>query len=170
MENKGVAIAHVMVGILWVAIIVIYVIILFFPVTLDIASYPAGAEIFVNTQKVGDTPFKLHPIPSEGSWLTVFKVEYFPYCAEYTEALRGGIMADLKPTDDYKKIEVGITLKNISYVRFIPGAGNPKELSLDEYGGFFLLLDEELGKSEEDLKQFLMNCFSNKEIIINHVN
>lgn len=170
MDKKGIGTVHIIVGILWVAIIAIYVLILFFPVSIDITSYPAGAEVFLNSQKKGETPFKLHPIPSEGSWITIFKVEYLPHCVEYSNELRKGIYADLTPADDYKKIEVGVTLGNISYVQFIPSIGDSKKLTLDEHGGFFLLLNEALNLSEEDLKQFLMNCYSEKEISIKHIN
>jgi hypothetical protein len=170
MDNKGIGTIHIIVGILWAAIIAIYVLILFFPVSVDITSYPGGAEVFLSSQKKGETPFKLHPIPPEGSWITIFKVEYLPHCVEYVDEMRRGIHVDLTPASDYKKIEVGVTLGNITYVHFIPDIGDSKNLTLDEHGGFFLLLNEALNSSEEDLKQFLMNCYSEKEIIINHIN
>lgn len=168
MNQKGVSTIHVVIGVLWIVIITIYVLILFFPVSVEITSHPFGAEVFLGSHKVGETPTKLHPLPPEGSWITIFKVEYLPYCVEYAKELKGGIYADLMPTDDFTTIEIGITLNNISYVNFIRQSGNSKKLTLDEYGGFFQILNEELNLSEEDLKQFLMNCYSEKEIVLKH--
>ena len=51
MDNKGIGTIHIIVGILWVAIIAIYVLILFFPVSVDITSYPGGAEVFQQPEK-----------------------------------------------------------------------------------------------------------------------
>lgn len=169
MNKKGFAIVHGILGVLWIAIIVIYALILFFPVSVEVSSSPFGAEVFLSSQKVGETPTKIHPIPQEGTWVTVFKVEHLPYCLEFVRAYKGGIYANLIPADGYKKIEVGVAEKNVAYVNFIPDFGEPKKLSMDEYGGFFQLLDEQYTKSEEDLKKFLMNCYSNKEITIKHI-
>lgn len=168
MNNKGIGTIHVIVGVLWLVIIAIYALILFFPVSVEITSYPFGAEVFLGSYKVGETPTKIHPIPPEGSWITIFKVEYLPGCVEYVKELQSGIHAELVPADDFIRIEVGITLNNISYITFIPQSGEPKKLTLDEYAGFFQILNEELSLSEEDLRQFLMNSYSEKEIVIRH--
>ncbi|MCI0471689.1 MAG: hypothetical protein L0Y73_08535, partial [Candidatus Aminicenantes bacterium] len=74
------------------------------------------------------------------------------------------------PADSYKKIEVGISNNNIVYLNFTNNAGESKKLTLDDSNGFFQLLAEELRKSEEDLKQFLMNCYAEKQISIRHIN
>lgn len=169
-KKKGFALIHGIVGVLWIAIITIYVLILFFPVSVNVSSVPYGAEVFVGSKKVGETPMKIHPIPAEGTWVTIFKVEHFPYCVEYAREYRGGIHRGLTSTEHYSEIEVGISNRNINYVSFIPETGKPKILTLDEHGGFFTLLAEELKKSEEDLKLFLMNCYSEKKITIKYLN
>lgn len=169
-KKKGFALIYGIVGVLWIAIITIYVLILFFPVSVEVSSVPYGAEVFVSSHKIGETPMKIHPIPAEGTWITIFKVEYLPYCVEYAKEYRGGIHRELTATEHYNEIEVGISNRNINYISFIPETGNPRILTLDEYGGFFLLLAEELKKSEEDLKQFLMNCYSEKKITIKYLN
>lgn len=169
MKQKGMGFIHVIVGVLWAAILAVYVLILFFPVSIPITSFPAGAEVFVSSQKVGQTPMKLHPKPPSGTWITVFKVEYLPFCIEYERNV-SALHANLLPAEQYKKIEVGITKNNIIYVVFSPDSGDSKKLTTDEYNGFFQLLAEELRKSEEDLKQFLMNCYADKQIVIRHEN
>jgi len=168
MKPKGIAMIHVILGIVWLALIFLYVLILFFPVSLPITSFPAGAEVFESTQKMGETPMKLHPKPSVGTWITVFKVEYLPFCVEFEREIPA-IHANLVPADAYKKIEVGISNNNIVYLNFIPDVGESKKLTLDDTTGFFQLLAEELRKSEEDLKQFLMNCYAEKQIQIRHI-
>ena len=169
MKQKGFGLIHGIVGVLWVAIIAIYVLILFFPVSIPVTSSPSGAEVFESSNKKGETPMKLHPKPTEGTWITIFKVEYLPYCIEYNRDVKT-IHANLIPADQYRKIEVGISLNNIAYVYFAPEIGEGKKLTLDEFAGFFQLLGEELRKSEEDLKQFLMNCYADKSISIKHIN
>ncbi len=169
MKTKGIAMIHVILGIVWLAVIAVYVLILFFPVSLPVTSFPSGAEVFVSTQKMGETPMKLHPKPTAGDWITVFKVEYFPFCIEFERDIPA-VHANLIPADSYKKIEVGISNNNIVYLNFTNNAGESKKLTLDDSNGFFQLLAEELRKSEEDLKQFLMNCYAEKQISIRHIN
>jgi hypothetical protein len=138
-------------------------------VSVEVSSSPFGAEVFLSSHKVGETPTKIHPIPQAGTWITVFKVEHLPYCLEFVKEYKGGIHANLIPADGYKKIDVGVAEKNVAYVNFIPNVGEAKKLNLDEHGGFFQLLDAEYLKSEEDLKKFLMNCYSDKEITITRI-
>lgn len=170
MKKKGFAVIHAILGVLWLVIIAIYAFILFFPVSLEITSYPPGAEVFVSSTLMGETPMKLHPIPPEGSWITIFKVEYLPFGVEYEKALQGGIYGNLLPADNYKRIEVGIAKDNVAYVTFFPAIGTPEKLTLDDCGGFFQLLDEKLEESEEKLTQFLIDCYSEKQIEIKHIN
>ncbi|MGD2089979.1 MAG: hypothetical protein PVH61_27630 [Candidatus Aminicenantes bacterium] len=169
MNNKGIGLIHVILGVLWLIINAIYALILFFPVSVEINSYPPGAEVFVSSKRVGETPMKLQPIPPEGSWITIFKVEHIPFGVEYEKELRGGIYGNLLPADHFVKIEVGIARQNVAYVTFIPPSAETKKLTMDEHGGFFQLLDERLKESEEKLKQFLMNCYSEKQIEIKHI-